>query len=56
MTHRTMEFENRAYQRERKGCDLCKQDKGTWKFESMDAYLALWLCDGCYEVLTGDKP
>ncbi len=45
--------------RKRIGCDLCKKDKGTFVFQHPYPsynYLQLWFCEGCYEVLTGDKP
>jgi late competence protein required for DNA uptake (superfamily II DNA/RNA helicase) len=47
-------LENRACQRQRIWCDRCHEDLPTWKFESMDARLALWFCDNCYEIMTGE--
>ena len=43
--------------RKRIGCDLCKKNKSTFIFQQpMYRNLVLWFCEGCYEVLTGDKP
>lgn len=47
---------NRAMQRKRVGCDRCKRDIATFKFESIDARLALWLCERCYQAMTGETP
>ena len=41
-----------ANKRKRIGCDLCKKDKATFGF-THPFNLDIWLCEGCYEVLTG---
>lgn len=48
--------QGRENQRKRVGCDLCKNNTTTYRFEHLGGPLAVWFCARCYEVLTGVKP